>query len=62
MKTAESSLSGVDVLINNAGLGGTRSLVEMSDEDWFKVIDVTLTGTMRMTRAMLGLCACGKQL
>ena len=54
VKTAEASLSGVDVLINNAGLGGARSLVEMSDEDWFKVIDVTLTGTMRMTRAMLG--------
>ena len=54
VKTAEASLSGVDVLINNAGLGGTRSLVDMTDEDWFKVMDVTLTGTMRMTRAMLG--------
>ena len=54
VQTAESSLSGVDVLINNAGLGGSQSLVDMSDEDWFKVMDVTLTGTMRMTRAMLG--------
>ena len=54
VQTAEASLSGVDVLINNAGLGGSRSLVDMSDEDWFKVMDVTLTGTMRMTRAMLG--------
>ena len=53
VQTAESSMSGVDVLINNAGLGGTRSLVDMSDEEWFKVMDVTLTGTMRMTRAML---------
>ena len=50
---AEDQLGGVDVLINNAGLGGTRLLVEMSDEEWDRVIDITLTGTMRMTRAML---------
>jgi 3-oxoacyl-[acyl-carrier protein] reductase len=50
---AEAQLGGVDVLINNAGLGGSRRLVEMSDEEWSRVLDVTLTGTMRMTRAML---------
>jgi len=50
---AEEQLGGVDVLINNAGLGGTRLLVEMADEEWSRVLDVTLTGTMRMTRAML---------
>ncbi|MDH4585171.1 SDR family oxidoreductase [Pseudomonas sp. BN415] len=50
---AERDLDGVDVLINNAGLGGSRLLVEMSDEEWHRVLDVTLTGTMRMTRAML---------
>ncbi len=51
---AKSNLSSVDILVNNAGLGGSQTLVEMSDQDWFKVIDVTLTGTMRMMRAMLG--------
>ncbi|WP_044871732.1 SDR family oxidoreductase [Pseudomonas sp. LFM046] len=50
---AERDLGGVDVLINNAGLGGSRLLVEMGDEEWNRVLDVTLTGTMRMTRAML---------
>lgn len=50
---AEQASGGVDILINNAGLGGTKSLVEMSDEEWSRVIDITLTGTMRMTRAML---------
>jgi 3-oxoacyl-[acyl-carrier protein] reductase len=50
---AERDLGGVDVLINNAGLGGSRLLIEMSDEEWQRVLDVTLTGTMRMTRAML---------
>jgi 3-oxoacyl-[acyl-carrier protein] reductase len=43
----------IDVLINNAGLGGHARLVEMSDEQWAKVLDVTLTGTMRVTRAVL---------
>lgn len=45
--------SGIDVLINNAGLGGSTPLMEMTDEQWFKVIDVSLTGTMRMMRAVL---------
>ena len=39
-----------DVLVNNAGLGGTASLAEMTDEQWLAVIDVTLNGTMRCTR------------
>jgi 3-oxoacyl-[acyl-carrier protein] reductase len=43
----------LDVLVNNAGLGGTATLTEMTDEQWSTVLDVTLTGTMRMTRAAL---------
>lgn len=52
-RAAEDALGGVDVLINNAGLGGYARLVDMSDEAWSKVIDVTLNGTMRVTRAFL---------
>ncbi len=44
----------LDVLVNNAGLGGTAPLVEMTDDQWFAVLDLTLNGTMRMTRAALG--------
>jgi len=50
---AEEVLQGVDVLINNAGLGGTVMLTDMSDDQWSSVLDVTLSGTMRMMRAML---------
>jgi 3-oxoacyl-[acyl-carrier protein] reductase len=44
---------GLDVLVNNAGLGGTVDLVDMDDEQWHRVLDITLTGTMRCTRAAL---------
>jgi 3-oxoacyl-[acyl-carrier protein] reductase len=53
INTAEELLGGVDVLINNAGLGTTKLLIEMEDPEWNKVIDVTLNGTMRMTRYMM---------
>jgi 3-oxoacyl-[acyl-carrier protein] reductase len=43
----------IDVLVNNAGLGGTSSVLEMTDEEWQRVLDVTLTGTFRCTRAVL---------
>ena len=42
---------GVDVMVNNAGLGGTASVLEMTDEQWSKVLDITLTGTFRCVRA-----------
>jgi 3-oxoacyl-[acyl-carrier protein] reductase len=42
----------IDVMINNAGLGGSVSVLEMTDDQWSKVIDVTLTGTFRCIRAI----------
>ena len=46
-------LGQVDVVVNNAGLGGTTDLVDMTDEQWSRVLDVSLTGTFRCTRAAL---------
>lgn len=43
----------LDVVVNNAGLGGQADLVDMTDEQWHAVLEVTLTGTMRCTRAAL---------
>ena len=42
-----------DVAVNNAGLGGKVDVVDMTDEQWSLVLDVTLTGTFRCTRAAL---------
>jgi 3-oxoacyl-[acyl-carrier protein] reductase len=51
-KTVE-AFGRLDVMINNAGLGGTASVLEMTDADWSRVLDVTLNGTFRATRAAL---------
>ncbi|HEY1830100.1 MAG TPA: SDR family oxidoreductase [Acidimicrobiales bacterium] len=42
-----------DVAVHNAGLGGTVDLIDMTDEQWSTVLDITLTGTFRCTRAAL---------
>jgi 3-oxoacyl-[acyl-carrier protein] reductase len=43
----------LDVLMNNAGLGGYARIVDMTDEQWDAVLDVTLKGCFRCTRAAL---------
>jgi 3-oxoacyl-[acyl-carrier protein] reductase len=48
---AADAFGGVDVMVNNAGLGGTATVLEMTDEQWGKVLDITLTGTFRCIRA-----------
>jgi 3-oxoacyl-[acyl-carrier protein] reductase len=53
LAAAAEELGGIDVLVNNAGLGGTAELHEMTDEQWSVVLDVTLNGTFRVTRAAL---------
>jgi 3-oxoacyl-[acyl-carrier protein] reductase len=53
--TAVAELGGLDILVNNAGLGGTANVVDMTDEQWTRVLDVTLNGTFRCTRAALRL-------
>jgi 3-oxoacyl-[acyl-carrier protein] reductase len=54
-EAASDVLGGIDVLVNNAGLGGSAKLHEMTDDQWSSVLDVTLNGTFRCTRAALGM-------
>ena len=46
-------LGHLDVLVNNAGLGGTSNIVDTTDDQWDAVLGVTLTGTFRCLRAGL---------
>jgi 3-oxoacyl-[acyl-carrier protein] reductase len=50
---ADQVMDGIDVLVNNAGLGTSQKVVDMADQEWDQVIGVTLTGTFRMMRAAL---------
>ncbi len=53
LDTAVAEHGRVDVMVNNAGLGGDTRLVDMTDEEWDRVLDITLTGAMRCTRAAM---------
>lgn len=50
---AVAAMGGVDVFINNAGLGGEVPIVDMTDDQWDLVLNVTLTSTFRCLRAEL---------
>ena len=42
----------IDVLVNNAGGGDFKPLVEMSDDQWHRIIDLNLSATFRVCRAV----------
>ena len=50
---AVSRLGGLDVLVNNAGVGVFVDVASMSDADWDRTIDTNLTGVFYSTRAAL---------
>lgn len=53
IERGEDELGGIDVLVNNAGLGMTKPLVETASDEWLRVLDVNLTGPFRTMRAVL---------
>jgi NAD(P)-dependent dehydrogenase (short-subunit alcohol dehydrogenase family) len=44
---------GVDVVVNNAGIGAVGDVAANDDADWARVLDVNVTGIARVTRAAL---------
>lgn len=45
----------VDILVNNAGIAGRAAPIwELSDEDWFRIIDLDLTAVFRCCREVIG--------
>lgn len=53
IKEAEEKMGSIDILVNNAGLTRDNLALRIKDEDWQSVIDVNLSATFRMCRAVL---------
>jgi NAD(P)-dependent dehydrogenase (short-subunit alcohol dehydrogenase family) len=43
----------LDILVNNAGVETAASLVDFDDADWLSMLETNLTGTIRLTKAVL---------
>ncbi|MFJ3223180.1 SDR family NAD(P)-dependent oxidoreductase [Streptomyces sp. NPDC086783] len=50
---ALAELGGLDVLVNNAGIGAQGTVEDNDDEQWHRVLDVNVLGIVRTTRAAL---------
>jgi 2-keto-3-deoxy-L-fuconate dehydrogenase len=51
--TAAERLGGIDVLVNNAGIGAIGTVADNPDEQWHQVFDVNVVGMVRVARAAL---------
>lgn len=50
----------ISILVNNAGITRDRTLMKMSEEEWGDVINVNLTGSFNMLRAVAPVMAAGE--
>ena len=50
---ALSTLGGLDVLVNNAGIGSRGTVEDNPDDEWHHVLDVNVVGMVRVSRALL---------
>ncbi|MFD9697584.1 SDR family NAD(P)-dependent oxidoreductase [Lentzea sp. NPDC059081] len=50
---AAERLGGLDIVVNNAGVGATGDVSENDEEEWARVLDVNVTGTARVSSAAL---------
>ncbi|MEV0276961.1 SDR family oxidoreductase [Streptomyces sp. NPDC050610] len=53
VQAATAELGGLDILINNAGIGAAGTVADNDDEEWRRVLDVNVMGVVRTSRAAL---------
>ena len=53
VERAAAELGGLDVLVNNTGIGAAGTVEDNDDEQWHRVLDVNVLGIVRVTRAAL---------
>ncbi|MEV7630318.1 SDR family oxidoreductase [Actinoplanes sp. NPDC089786] len=51
VSAAAGQLGGLDLLVNNAGIGAQGSVADATDDEWHSVLDVNVVGTARVSRA-----------
>lgn len=51
--SAIDQLGGLDIVINNAGIGAQGGVEDNDDAEWHRVLDVNVVGMVRVTRAAL---------
>jgi len=50
---AAQAMGGIDIVVNNAGIGAQGTIEGNSDEEWHRVLDVNVVGMVRTARAAL---------
>ncbi|MCY8343303.1 3-ketoacyl-ACP reductase [Bacillus haynesii] len=53
VQSVKEELGQIDILINNAGIGGFAGFLEQSPEEWENIVQVNLMGVYNVTRAVL---------
>lgn len=46
-------MDGIDIVINNAGIGSTGTVADGDDAEWHRVLDINVVGTARVSSASL---------
>ena len=54
VEAAAATMGGIDVVVNNAGIGAQGTVADNDDAEWLRVLDVNVLGIVRVTRAALG--------
>ena len=53
LRTVERHFGGIDVLINNAGIGVGAPIADLSEDEWHRIIDTNLTGVYHCCKAVI---------